>query len=98
MIFLGCCFYVFDVDCSFDGFLCLLVINIGDYKMKLEFILFIFLYGRYMVVGSSIDYYCIFVNLVFKVIVLSIFLKIKIWFVYDKKLNLECIINDGYIL
>lgn len=76
MIFLGCWFYVFDIDCSLEGFLCLLVINIKDYKVKLKFILFIFLYGRYMVINSSIDYYYIFVNLVFKVM-LSDFLKEK---------------------
>lgn len=93
---LGCRLYVLDVDCSPDGFLCLSAINIGDYKTKSEPILFTSPYGRYMAAGSSTDYYCTSVNSVFKVIVPSIFPKIKIWPVHDKKPNPECITNDGY--
>lgn len=45
---LGCRLYVFDIDCSPDGFLCLSAINIRDYKTKSESILFTSLYGRYI--------------------------------------------------
>eukprot|EP00105_Crassostrea_gigas_P040659 XP_019924807.1 PREDICTED: uncharacterized protein LOC109619369 [Crassostrea gigas] len=94
---LGCWLYVFDIDCSPEGSLCLSAINIKDYKAKLKSILFTSPYGRYMATNSSTDYYYTSVNSVFKVM-LSDFSKEKkkIWPVEVRKPNPGCITNDGY--